>query len=182
MDGEQVAVQSTRAVASAHSPSVDTRCRITESVHHQTHPRKELDMAEAKTKPTTESLDAYLARVGDSQRRADCAVVAEMMAHITGRPAVIWGTGIVGFGKYLMTYANGKTADWPVAAFAARAGDLTIYGMPSEATLPVLPAKLGKATRKGGCLHIKRLSDVHMPTLTSLVKQSVAAKKKERVE
>jgi hypothetical protein len=34
-------------------------------------------------------------------------------------------------------------------------------------------AKLGKCTRGKGCIYIKRLSDIHKPTLEQLVQESV---------
>lgn len=139
-------------------------------------------MAEAKTKPTTESLDSYLDRIADPQRRADCAVVAALMARITGRPAVIWGSSIVGFGLYRYTYGNGKTGDWPVAAFAARKNDLTIYISPSVESYPELLPSLGKYKYAKVCLYIKKLSDVDVPTLTELISRGVDAMKKTRVE
>lgn len=139
-------------------------------------------MAEAKTKPSTESLESYLGRIVDPQRRADCAVVAELMARITGRPAVIWGTGIVGFGLYRYTYESGKTGDWPVAAFAARKNDLTIYISPSVESYPELLPSLGKYKHAKVCLYIKKLSDVDVPTLTELISRGVDAMKTTRVE
>ena len=36
-------------------------------------------MAEPKTKPTTESVTAFLARIEDGERRADCKTVARLM-------------------------------------------------------------------------------------------------------
>ena len=39
-------------------------------------------------------------------------------------------------------------------------------------------AKLGKHSHGQGCLHIKRLSDVHLPTLTKLIAASVKHVKK----
>lgn len=134
-------------------------------------------MAEPKTRPTTESLASYLARVEDPSRRADCAAIAELMAKVTKKPAVIWGTGIVGFGTYLMTYANGKTADWPLLAFAARKNDLTLYLSKTVLDEEDLAATVGKVTQKGGCLHIKKLADVNLKALQQLCARTAKATK-----
>ncbi|MBC8090072.1 MAG: DUF1801 domain-containing protein [Phycisphaerae bacterium] len=139
-------------------------------------------MAEAKTKPTSETLDQYLARVADADRRKDCATVATIMEKVTGEKAVIWGTGIVGFGLYRYKYASGQEGDWPVAAFAARKNDLTLYLLPSVlAESPELLKKLGKHKIGTTCLYLKSLSDVDMPTLTKLIKASVDGMEKQRV-
>lgn len=133
-------------------------------------------MAEAKTQPTNESLASYLARVEDPARRADCEVIAELMTKVTNKKPVIWGTGIVGFDTYTMTYANGKTGDWPVLAFAARKNDITLYLSKTVMESADLPTTLGKAKQQGGCLHLKKLSDVDLKTLKELCVQTAAAK------
>jgi len=84
-------------------------------------------MPEPKTQPTTETLASYLARIDDPVRRADCAAIAELMTKVTKKQAVIWGAGIVGFDSHTLDYANGKTGDWPLLAFAARKNDVTLY-------------------------------------------------------
>jgi hypothetical protein len=138
-------------------------------------------VAEAKTKPTKETLKQFLARVEDPERRKDCATVAAMMEEATGEKAVIWGTGIVGFGLYRQQYANGTEADWPVAAFAPRKNDLTLYVL-SGAEPPELLAKLGKYKTGKVCLYIKKLSDVDLPTLKKLIAFSVDRASKVRVK
>jgi len=144
---------------------------------HPTHTVREVDMAEAKTQPTTESLASYLQRIEDPARRADCEAVADLMAKVTKKPAVIWGTSIVGFGTYQMEYANGKTGDWPVLAFAARKNDITLYLSKTVMDEEDLATTLGKAKQQGGCLHIKKLSDVNPKTLKELMVKTANGKK-----
>ncbi len=133
-------------------------------------------MAEAKTQPTSESLASYLIRVDDPVRRADCEVIADMMSKVTRKKPVIWGTGIVGFDSYTMTYASGKTGDWPVLAFAARKNDITLYLSKTVMEAADLPTTLGKAKQQGGCLHIRKLSDVNLMTLRELCERTAQAK------
>ncbi len=66
-------------------------------------------MAEAKTKPTKESVKKFISGLSDSQARADCATIAKLMEAATGSKPVMWGTSIVGFGiKKLCTPAVAK--------------------------------------------------------------------------
>jgi hypothetical protein len=139
-------------------------------------------VAEAKTQPTSESLESYLARVADIERRKDCAAVAAMMEKATGEKAVIWGTGIVGFGRYRYKYASGHEGEWPIIGFAARKNDLTLYLMPGLETLPPLLEKLGKHKASKACLYIKKLSDVDLPTLKKIVQASVDGMSKQRIK
>jgi hypothetical protein len=139
-------------------------------------------MAELKTRPTKESLDEYLARVDDPDRRKDCAAIAALMREVTGESPVMWGTGIVGFGRYRYNVGKKSEAEWPITGFAARKTDLTLYIMPGVESFPDLLPRLGKFKHGKSCLYIKRLSDVDMPTLKELVTRGVAKMQKSRVE
>ena len=90
----------------------------------------------------------------------------------------MWGAGIVGFGTYRCTYANGREADWMVTAFSPRKQNITLYLMGGFAGRDELMAALGKHSCGKSCLYIKRLSDVHLPTLKKLVRASVQHVKK----
>ena len=133
-------------------------------------------MAEAKTKPTKQSVKEFIAGLRDAQTRADCSAIAKFMEEATGSKGVMWGTSIAGFGTTTIKYANGKEADWPLIGFSARKQNLTLYGMAGEDD--ALLSKLGKHSAGKGCLYIKRLSDVDVPTLKKLIKGSAKRKKK----
>lgn len=130
-------------------------------------------MAEAKTRPTKVKVTDFLNKIPDAERREDCFAVAKMMEEITGEKPQMWGPSIVGFGTYHYKYASGREGDWPVAAFSPRKGDLTLYLMPGFENRDELLSKLGKHKTGVSCLYIKRLSDIHIPTLKKLIKASV---------
>ena len=135
-------------------------------------------MAEAKTKPTGESVNTFLDRVTTGDRRKDCAALVRLMRDAAKAPAKMWGSNIVGFGSYQMQYASGRTGDWPIVAFSPRKPHTTlyIYGFPDR---EALVDKLGKHRLSGSCLHIKRLSDVDLGVLKRLVTGSVKEMKKK---
>jgi hypothetical protein len=134
-------------------------------------------MAEPKTKPTNQSVDKYLKTIPDAVKREDSIQVTAMMTEITGHKPKIWGTSIVGFGSRRYKYASGQEGDWPVVAFSPRKQNLTLYIMGSLGEDNELLKKLGKHSTGGSCLYIKRLSDVDIPTLKKLIRQSVKAKR-----
>lgn len=131
-------------------------------------------MAESKTRPTSASVDEYLDAISDAQRREDAHTIRRSLEAITGAKACMWGTSIVGFGTYARTYANGSTEEWMLAAFAPRADRITVYVDPGADDHDQLLAQLGKFKAGKGCIHIKRLVDVKMEVLESLVRGSVA--------
>src|SRR5215207_1485830 len=130
-------------------------------------------MTEAKTKPTNESVKEFLNEISEPERRADCFAVAKLMEEITGEKPKMWGPSIVGFGTYRYKYATGREGDWPLTAFSPRKRDLTVYIMPGFENYAELMKQLGKHSTGKSCLYIKRLSDIHVPTLKKLIKASV---------
>ena len=132
--------------------------------------------AEAKTRPTTASVAAFLKKSAKGDRLTDCTSLVEIMEKATGEPAVMWGTSIVGFGSY-NPYADGRMAEWPVVAFAPRATSIVLYMERHFPTYESLMATLGKHKQAGSCLHIKALKDVDVTTLRKLVHASVKARR-----
>jgi hypothetical protein len=135
-------------------------------------------MSDAKTKPHTGSVADFLARVPDEQMRDDCAALVEIMSAVTKCPPVMWGPSIVGFGTYRYVYATGREGDWPLTGFAPRKGKISVYVMSNFEPHAELMAKLGEHKTGMCCLYVKRLSDVHLPTLKKLIAESVKLTKK----
>jgi len=127
-------------------------------------------MAEQKTKPTNQSVKEFLNQIPEPERRADCFEVVKIMQEITGEKPTMWGPSIVGFGSYRYKYASGREGDWPMTGFSPRKKDLTLYIMMGFEKHADLMEKLGKHSHSKSCLYIKRLSDVHIPTLKKLIK------------
>lgn len=137
---------------------------------------------EAKTQPTTASVDAFIDAIADPRRREDCRRVRALMEAATGAPAVMWGEAIVGFGRYRYRYASGHEGEWPVTGFSPRKSDLTLYIMPGFDQQAALMERLGKYKTGKSCLYLKRLDDVDPAALETLVRWSVAAMAPQRVD
>ncbi len=135
-------------------------------------------MAELKTKETRASVKAFLDRIESPQVREDCYAIAALMESVTTEKPKMWGTAIVGFGSYHYVYASGQEGDWPTTAFSPRKQAITVYLMPGFEGQKALMATLGKHTASKSCLYIKRLSDIHVPTLKKLITQSLVDLKK----
>ena len=134
-------------------------------------------MAEAKTTRTKQKVGDFIKGLADEGRRKDCAALARLMAKAAGAKGAMYGPGIVGFGTQTITYAGGRTGEWPVVAFSPRKADLTLYVSARNAPRPLLK-QLGKHKVSGGCLHIKRLSDVDLEVLGRLLSDSVKRARK----
>jgi Domain of unknown function (DU1801) len=130
-------------------------------------------LAELKTRRTDASVDTFLKKVTDEDRRKDCQTFVRIMRKAVGAPPKMWGSAIVGFGDYRYRYPNGRENDWFVAGFSPRKQDLTLYLMSGAARHPAIMKRLGKHKTGKSCLYIKRLADVDMKALTDLIAASV---------
>jgi hypothetical protein len=131
-------------------------------------------MAERKTQQTTASVETFLKGIEDEGRRQDCFRVLEIMKAATKSEPAMWGTSIVGFGRYNYKPESGSKGEWFLAGFASRKQDLTLYLMSGAYRYPELLKKLGKHKTGRACLYIKKLDDVHVPTLKQLIQKSIA--------
>jgi Domain of unknown function (DU1801) len=132
-------------------------------------------MAENKTKPTTISVPAFLDACSDEARRADAKALAKLMQKVTGNKPSMWGSSIVGFGCYHYTYESGREGDMPIVGFSPRKAANVLYGAIGFSGADALLNKLGKYTTGKGCLYIKKLADVDLKVLETLIEKAVDA-------
>lgn len=139
-------------------------------------------MAEPKTKITTQDPKEFLNTIEPEEKRKDAFTLLELFEQVTGEQAVMWGTAIVGFGKYhYKSEKNRQEGDWMLVGFSPRKQNLTLYIMHGNNDSAALLEKLGKHKTSGGmggCLYINKLSDVDQKVLATLIKQSFDYMKK----
>lgn len=126
-------------------------------------------MAEMKTKPTGENVTDFLNQISDDQKRRDSFALVKLMQQITKKKPKVWASSMIGFGDYHYEYASGRKGDVFAVGFAPRKRDLTLYVMHGCDGQGQLIKKLGKCKTSKACLYIKRLDDVHLPTLRKLI-------------
>jgi hypothetical protein len=131
-------------------------------------------MAENKTAPTSQSVQAFIEKVDSEQKREDSHTLIALMSEITGEPAMMWGPSIIGFGRYHYKYASGREGDSPLVGFSPRKANLTLYIMGGFENYEALLRKLGKHSVGKACLYVKKLADVDMDVLRELIRQSSA--------
>ena len=130
-------------------------------------------MAELKTKLNDASVDDFLNAIKDEQVRTDCWAIADIMQKATKAKPQMWGSAIVGFGSRRYKYSSGREMDWMLIGFSPRKQNITLYILSGFKGQDELMAQLGKHSCGKGCVYIKRLSDVHLPTLKKLINASV---------
>jgi hypothetical protein len=134
-------------------------------------------MADGKFKPAEMSVTEFLTGLHDPQQRADSRILVEMMSRVTGETPKMWSYGIVGFGQYHYKYASGREGDAPLAGFAPRQAEFSIYldGRGDAAERDKLLLRLGRHRMGKGCLYVKRLDHVDLAVLEQLVRAAMAS-------
>ena len=128
--------------------------------------------------PTGADVEAFLAAIPDDRRREDARALSAVMAEATGEPAAMWGSSIIGFGRYHYRYDSGHEGDAALASFSPRKTATVIYlagyfdGRDAELVERLGPVKTGK-----GCLYIKRLADVDRDALRELIDRSITVRR-----
>lgn len=130
-------------------------------------------MAELKTKPTDASVEAFLHQVENEKKREDAFAILALMQEVTGEPAKLWGSSIIGFGSYHYKYASGHEGDACLTGFSPRKQNLVLYILAGFEQYDALLAKLGKHKTGKSCLYINKLADIDQTVLRELVAQSV---------
>lgn len=130
-------------------------------------------MSENKTQQNDASVDQFLASVEDPTKRSDTESIVKMMGEVTGYPAKMWGTSIIGFGKYTYHYKSGRSGEWSLVGVSPRARNISVYIMPGFGNYDDLMGRLGKHKTGKSCLYINRLSDVDTDVLRELISKSV---------
>ncbi|MEU8424988.1 DUF1801 domain-containing protein [Micromonospora sp. NPDC048835] len=125
--------------------------------------------------PTAISVDEFLAGNSDERRRADAGRLRAIMSELTGEPAAMWGSSIVGFGSYRYIYESGRSGDAPLVGFSPRKQHLVLYlsGGGLEEQFAALLARLGPHRAGNGCLYLKRLDDIDESVLRQLIERAV---------
>jgi Domain of unknown function (DU1801) len=130
-------------------------------------------MTTLKTRQNRASVTEFLRRIPDPEQRRDAKAIHALMRRVTGAPARMWGSSIVGYGSYHYRYPSGREGDWFTTGFSPRKGTLTLYimsGFPAHASLL---KRLGRHKTGGSCLYIKRLTDIDLGVLERLIVASV---------
>ncbi|MCE2406071.1 MAG: DUF1801 domain-containing protein [Pseudomonadales bacterium] len=127
-----------------------------------------------KTVPTDTSVEQFINSVDNETKRKDSLEILDMMSAITGSPPVLWGSSLVGFGRYHYKYASGREGDFFLTGFSPRKQALTIYIMPGFSEYETILGNLGKYKTGKSCLYVKKLDEIDRDLLRELITKSVA--------
>jgi len=135
-------------------------------------------VSKLKTKPTEVSAESHIAAIKNEEQRNDAQTLVALMRRITKQEPTMWGPSIVGFGSYHYKYASGHEGDSALTGFAVRGSEFVVYIAEGFEGRDVLLAKLGKHRTGKVCVYFKRLANVDLKVLETLVTRSMADTKR----
>ncbi|MCB0998079.1 MAG: DUF1801 domain-containing protein [Acidimicrobiales bacterium] len=130
-------------------------------------------MSENVTRPTTVDPLRYVADIEHDGRRADAETMLELMGRVTGWAPRMWGPSIIGYGRYRYRLASGKESESLATGFSPRAANLVVYIVPGYDDLDLELARLGKHRIGKSCLYVKRLADIDLDVLETIVRRGL---------
>lgn len=131
-------------------------------------------MAENKTHYTEDDVLAFIDGLADSGKIRDSHRLLALMEAATGERAKMFGSSIIGFGKYAYTYASGHAGEAPLLGFSPRKAAFSLYVYTGCEEHRPLVDKLGKFKIGKACIYIKKLDDIDQGILQELMQQTIA--------
>ncbi len=130
-------------------------------------------MGDLKTLENDGSARDFIDAVPGEAKRRDSYALLELYRRVTGQEPRMWGTSIIGFGKYhYKSERSRQEGDWPLAAFSPRKQNLTLYFVQGFDTALAEPlTRLGKHRTSRGCLYVNKLADVDVAVLEEVVRK-----------
>ncbi len=130
-------------------------------------------MYELKTKENDHSVLEFIENMESSKKREDAYRLLDIFSDVTGYKAKMWGTSIIGFGKYHYKYASGHEGDAPLVGFSPRKAKISLYFAPGESKRDELLKRFGKHTTGKACVYINKVADIDEEVLKELIVASV---------
>lgn len=128
---------------------------------------------ENKTQETDGDVLAFLATIEKDQKREDAHKIMNIMEEVTGYPAKMWGTSIIGFGTYHYKYDSGREGDAMKMGFSPRKANLVLYIMSGFEAYKDKLENFGKFKTGKSCLYINKLADINEEILRGMMKADI---------
>lgn len=124
---------------------------------------------EQKTKSAALDREAWLAGV-DPARRVEAERLLDLFGEVTGWEPRLWGSSMVGFGRYAYRYESGHSGESLATGFSPRKVEISVYLMPGYGEFGSILSRLGPHRMTRACLYIRRLAAVDESVLGDLIR------------
>lgn len=132
-------------------------------------------MGALKTKETNSDVLQFIQDFADTDaKRKDAYELLKLMEDFTGYKPNMWGSSIIGFGKYhYKSERSRQEGDWPLVGFSPRKAAISLYVYCGCKGQQELLNHLGKYKMGKACIYVKKLSDINLDILKKLIKSTI---------
>lgn len=132
-------------------------------------------MAELKTKENDADVFEFIESYANTdQKKKDSIELIKIMQEFTGYPPKMWGSSIIGFGKYFYQSERSKQkGHWPLLGFSPRKTALTLYVNAGCEEQDNMLENLGKYKMGKSCIYVKKLSDINIDVLKEIMQSTI---------
>ena len=141
--------------------------------------KKSAKKADLKTKPTVQSVTAFINAVENDVRKRDAKTALALFKKVTGEKPKMWGPTIIGFGEYHYKYESGREGDMLNVGFSPRKANMVMYVMGLLGDDEPLLKKLGKYKTGRACLYVNKFDDIDLGVLEKMIAKSFKATQKK---
>ena len=141
--------------------------------------KKAAKKTDVKTKPTAQSVSAFIDAVENDVRKRDAKTALALFKKVTGEKPKMWGPTIIGFGEYHYKYESGREGDMLNVGFSPRKANMVMYVMGSLGDDEPLLKRLGKYKTGKACLYVNKFEDIDLGVLEKMIAKSFKATKKK---
>lgn len=133
-------------------------------------------MSELKTKQNDADVYEFIRSFANTeQKQKDSFELLKLMQDFTGYEPKMWGPSIIGFGSYHYKSERSKQeGDWPLLGFSPRKAAISLYVYTGSKEHEYLLNDLGKYKMGKACIYIKKLSDINLDALKTLMAKTMA--------
>lgn len=130
-----------------------------------------------KTTQLNTTITEYLATL-DEVSKQSALTLCEIFTQATHEAPVLWRGNMIGFGTYHYKYASGHEGYAMKCGFAIRKTNITLYlYTETDSKNPnhqdQLLSQLGKIKHGKWCIYIKRLNDIDVEILKSMIRRTL---------
>lgn len=130
-------------------------------------------MSEPKMKETENSEIYFIESVENEKKKEDAYQLLDIFGESTGFEAKMWGSSIIGFGKYHYKYASGHKGNSPLVGFSPRKTKISLYLDYESKEREKFLEDFGKHTKSKACIYVNKLADIDTNVLKGLIEHTV---------
>jgi len=124
---------------------------------------------------TASSPEEYIRNIADEARREQMQTLHAFIRKTVPKLAPFMISGMIGYGKYHYKYPSGREGEWCTIALASQRNYISEYACANDGKQYVAEkyvSKLPKANIGKSCIRFKRIDEIDLNVLATILKEA----------